>query len=174
MLHQQNNKNTLIITTQGTTRCMTIKVYGNKWTIRTNNIINPSKSIEVKWIIIITTTMIMILHDTTSKGVTKVYNEIVLLSYNNTFGKTSFFIMIFYEYIFYDIFYTRLQIMKNDKNPNAKWFSKVKEPRSHPSNATKSHQGIKIVLPYNNIANTIFYFFSTSINNIIKHIIVVW
>jgi len=90
MLHQQNNKNTLIITTQGTTRCMKIKVYGNKWTIRIIHINHPSKSIEVKWIIIITTTMIMILHDTTSKGVTKVYNKIVLLSYNNTFGKLHF------------------------------------------------------------------------------------
>jgi len=90
----------LIITTQGTTRCMTIKVYGNKWTIRINNIINPSKSIKVKWIIIITTTKIMILYNTTSKGVTKVYNEIVLLSYNNAFGKLSFYtflIIIFFK-----------------------------------------------------------------------------
>jgi len=86
-----NNNNRLIITTQGTTRCEIIKVYGkvygNKWIIRINNIIKASKSIKVKWIRI---TTIMILHNTTSKGVMEVYNEIVLLSYNNTFGKTSF------------------------------------------------------------------------------------
>jgi len=67
----------------------------------------------------------MILYNTTSKGVTKVYNEIVLLSYNNTFGKLSFytFLIIF--------FYTRLQIMKNEKK--AQMLNDFREKAKKPS-----------------------------------------